>query len=70
MTRKISHRSQAARRHKESDSGGEIAPVQSEGTDAQGWPDGYVESFTGISEDFVRPPQGELEKRQKIDVSR
>ncbi len=35
--------------------------------DANGWPVGYVESFTGLSEHFERPPQGELEKREKFD---
>jgi hypothetical protein len=29
----------------------------------QSWPEGYVDSFAGIPEDFVRPPQGEVEKR-------
>jgi virulence-associated protein VagC len=32
----------------------------------QGWPEGYVQSFAGIPEDFERPPQGEVEKRRKI----
>ena len=35
--------------------------------DANGWPEGYVESFSGLSEDFERPPQGELEEREKFD---
>jgi hypothetical protein len=35
--------------------------------DANGWPEGYVESFTGLSEDFERPPQGKLEVREKFD---
>jgi len=30
---------------------------------ADDWPDGYVESFNGIPDDFTRPPQGEAEKR-------
>jgi antitoxin VapB len=29
------------------------------------WPAGYVESFTGIPDDFARPPQGYGERRQK-----
>lgn len=30
------------------------------------WPAGYVESFTGVPEDFERPPQGKVEKRRKL----
>jgi antitoxin VapB len=30
------------------------------------WPEGYVESFAGIPDDFERPPQGEVEKRRKL----
>jgi hypothetical protein len=30
---------------------------------AHGWPEGYVKSFTGVPDDFSRPPQGEVEKR-------
>jgi len=33
---------------------------------AQGWPEGYVESFAGVSDDFERPPQGKVEKRRKL----
>lgn len=33
---------------------------------AREWPDGYVESFTGVPEDFQRPPQGKVEKRRKL----
>jgi virulence-associated protein VagC len=25
---------------------------------AHGWPEGYVDSFSGVPEDFERPPQG------------
>jgi hypothetical protein len=35
--------------------------------DANGWPEGYVESFAGISKDFERSPQGELEERETFD---
>jgi hypothetical protein len=35
--------------------------------DANGWPKGYVDSFTGVPEDFVRPPQGELTERAQFD---
>ena len=30
---------------------------------AHEWPDGYVESFAGLPEDFTRPAQGEVEER-------
>lgn len=30
------------------------------------WPEGYVESFSGLPEDFSRPPQGRLEKRTPL----
>lgn len=30
------------------------------------WPEGYVDSFVGIAEDFERPPQGQIEKRRKL----
>jgi len=30
---------------------------------AHEWPEGYVESFAGLPEDFTRPAQGPLEKR-------
>ena len=30
------------------------------------WPEGYIESFTGVPDDFERPPQGDHEKRRKL----
>jgi len=30
---------------------------------AHEWPDGYVESFAGLPEDFTRPAQGKVEER-------
>jgi antitoxin VapB len=33
---------------------------------AHEWPDGYVESFAGVAEDFDRPAQGTVEKRRKL----
>ena len=33
---------------------------------AHEWPDGYVESFAGLPEDFARPPQGALEERTSL----
>ncbi len=33
---------------------------------AHEWPEGYVESFAGLPEDFTRPAQGQLEKRTSL----
>jgi antitoxin VapB len=30
------------------------------------WPEGWVDSFAGVPDDFERPPQGKLEKRRKL----
>jgi antitoxin VapB len=30
------------------------------------WPEGYVESFAGLPEDFSRPAQGEVEERSSL----
>jgi len=30
------------------------------------WPEGYVESFAGVPDDFARPPQGEADRRDKL----
>lgn len=30
------------------------------------WPDGYVESFAGVPDDFARPPQGQVDKRTSL----
>ena len=30
------------------------------------WPDGYVDSFAGVPDDFERPPQGVVDKRRKL----
>ena len=30
---------------------------------ADKWPEGYVESFAGVPDDFTRPSQGKIEKR-------
>jgi len=30
------------------------------------WPQGYVESFAGVPDDFQRPTQGNVEKRRKL----
>lgn len=33
---------------------------------ASQWPENWVESFAGVPDDFVRPPQGEVEKRSSL----
>lgn len=33
---------------------------------ANEWPQGWVESFAGTPEDFERPQQGKVEKREKL----
>jgi antitoxin VapB len=33
---------------------------------ADEWPEGYVESFAGVPDDFTRPPQGETEPRTPL----
>ena len=33
---------------------------------AHEWPDGYVESFAGVGEDFSRPAQGVVDQREKL----
>ena len=30
------------------------------------WPEGYVESFAGVPDDFTRPSQGEADKRTSL----
>ena len=30
------------------------------------WPEGYVESFAGVPDDFARPQQGGTQNRQKL----
>jgi antitoxin VapB len=64
-------RSQAVRLPKEFRFEGETVLVRRDGNavilePAKGWPEGYVDSFTGVSDDFARPPQGDVEKRRKI----
>jgi antitoxin VapB len=31
------------------------------------WPEGYVQSFSGVGRDFARPPQGELSPRDPLE---
>ncbi|HEY8210579.1 MAG TPA: hypothetical protein VIG99_24015 [Myxococcaceae bacterium] len=35
---------------------------------ANGWPEGYVESFAGIPDDFARPPQGGTDELATVTV--
>jgi antitoxin VapB len=64
-------RSQAVRLPKEFRFEGTTVLVRREGNavilePATGWPEGYVESFAGLPDDFARPPQGEMDKRRKL----
>jgi antitoxin VapB len=64
-------RSQAVRLPKEFRFNGNSVSVRREGNavilePAQDWPENYVESFAGVPDDFDRPPQGTIEKRQKL----
>ncbi len=65
-------RSQAIRLPKEFRFKGDTVLVHRKGRavvlePADEWPEGYVESFSGIGFDLARPAQGELEKREKLD---
>jgi antitoxin VapB len=33
---------------------------------ADEWPEGWVESFAGAPADFERPPQGEIDNRERL----
>ena len=63
-------RSQAVRLPKEFRFSGDTVRVHREGQavilEPDDWPDSYVESFAGIPEDFARPGQGEVDKRDKL----
>ncbi len=64
-------RSQAVRLPKEFRFNGDTVMVRRQGKavilePAEGWPEGYVESFTGVPDDLERPPQGTIDKRQKL----
>ena len=58
-------RSQAVRLPKEFRFAGESVLVRREGRavilEPDGWPEGWVESFAGISSDFERPEQGSVD---------
>ena len=64
-------RSQAVRLPKQFRLDADTVTVRREGNAlileaADEWPEGYVESFAGVPEDFVRPDQGQAEKRAKL----
>lgn len=65
-------RSQAVRLPKEFRFEGDSVFVRREGNavilepSRGGWPEGWVESFSGMPDDFERPPQGKFEKRRKF----
>jgi Virulence-associated protein and related proteins len=64
-------RSQAVRLPKEFRFETETVLIHREGTSvilepAREWPEGYVDSFAGIPDDFERPAQGSVEKRRKL----
>jgi antitoxin VapB len=64
-------RSQAVRLPKEFRFATDTVMVRREGEaivlePATEWPDGYVESFAGVPEDFERPPQGKVDEREKL----
>ncbi len=66
-----SGRSQAVRLPKEFRFDGDTVLVRRQGDavilePADEWPEDWVESFAGVPDDFARPPQGELESRQKL----
>ena len=64
-------RSQAVRLPKEYRFDTDSVRVRREGTavilePVDEWPEGYVESFTGVPDDLRRPVQGTLEEREKL----
>jgi antitoxin VapB len=64
-------RSQAVRLPKEFRFDSDTVSVRREGKavilePADDWPDGYIESFTGVPDDFSRPPQGKVDKRAAL----
>jgi antitoxin VapB len=64
-------RSQAVRLPKEFRFDSETVSVRREGKavilePTDDWPDGYVESFAGVPQDFSRPAQRKVEKRAAL----
>ena len=64
-------RSQAVRLPKEFRFKGDTVLVRREGSavilEPDDWPEGWTESFAGISSDFARPEQGAADERQKLE---
>ncbi len=64
-------RSQAVRLPKEFRFDGSTVLVHREGDaviiePSGSWPEGYVESFSEVADDFARLPQGRVDKRAKL----
>lgn len=64
-------RSQAVRLPKEFRFDSDTVSVRREGKavilePADDWPEGYVESFTGVPDDFRRSAQGKVDKRAAL----
>ncbi len=64
-------RSQAVRLPKEFRFDTETVSVRREGKavilePTDDWPEGYVKSFSGVPDDFSRPPQGKVDKRATL----
>ncbi len=64
-------RSQAVRLPKEFRFDTDTVLIHREGTSvilepAREWPEGYVDSFAGVPDDFERPTQGTADKRRKL----
>ena len=67
----ITGRSQAVRLPKEFRFNSDTVLVHRDGNSVileplHEWPDGYVDSFAGVPDDFERPPQGVVDKRRKL----
>lgn len=66
-----SGRSQAVRLPKEFRLDGEVVSVRRAGRAViieplDEWPEGYIDSFAGVPEDFARPDQGRPERREDL----
>jgi virulence-associated protein VagC len=64
-------RSQAVRLPKELRFRGDTVLARREGDavilePVDDWPEGYIESFSGIPRSFKRPPQGRTDRREKL----
>ncbi len=64
-------RSQAVRLPKEFRFDTDTVLVHREGSSvilepARDWPEGYVDSFSGVPDDFDRPAQGRVDRRGKL----